>query len=77
MCFFVVITCNKSFLNLTRSQIIGYDTEIYRFEDVVNISCKPGYTGISTLTKCFQRNNWTKLGPECKGKYENRSINMH
>lgn len=46
-------------------------TEVFIFEEVVNISCKQGYIGEVKQSKCVNLNKWNGNRPVCRGMVEN------
>ncbi|CAC5375589.1 CSMD [Mytilus coruscus] len=39
---------------------------MFKYGDVVNISCKQGFTGEATLSKCINMNKWNDNRPVCR-----------
>ena len=67
---FTEIVCYQSSLNLSRpvTSINNNKTE-YVFHENVTISCKPGFKGKSTTTRCTDLNKWSIATPVCTSKY--------
>lgn len=65
------IVCSKRSLHLTSTEFMHVETELFGFEEVVNISCKHGYTGEAKQSKCVNLNKWNGNRPVCRGMVEN------
>jgi hypothetical protein len=72
-CFLLLfseIVCAQLSLNLSQHVTsINNDHPIYAFQENVTISCKRGFTGKTTTTKCTDVNKWSKTTPICTSEY--------
>ncbi|XP_071163564.1 receptor-type tyrosine-protein phosphatase alpha-like [Mytilus edulis] len=60
------IACSKRSLHLTSTEVMHAKTEVFIFEEVVNISCKQGYIGEVKQSKCVNLNKWNGNRPVCR-----------
>ena len=67
---FTEIVCYQTSLNLSQSVTsINNHKAKYVFHEKVTISCKPGFKGNSTTTRCIDVNKWSIATPVCTSKY--------
>lgn len=67
---FTVIACNQLSLNLTQYVVITKEQKTsYDFQDNVELSCKPGFTGKSMTRQCTDVNVWSSNIPVCTSKF--------
>jgi hypothetical protein len=67
---FTEIVCYQSSLNLSRPVTSINNNKVkYVFHENVTISCKPGFKGNSTTTRCIDVNIWSIATPVCTSKY--------
>ena len=66
---FAEIVCDPISLSLSQHVTsINKDKSSYDFLENVTVSCKPGFKGESTTTKCTDVNKWSGTTPICTSK---------
>jgi hypothetical protein len=66
---FAEIVCDPISLNLSQHVTsINKGKSSYDFMENVTVSCKPGFKGQSTTTKCTDVNKWSGTTPICTSK---------
>ena len=66
---FAEIVCDPISLNLSQHVTsINKGKSSYDFLENVTVSCKPGFNGQSTTTKCTNVNKWSGATPICTSK---------
>jgi hypothetical protein len=67
---FTEIVWYQSSLNLSRPVTSINNNKVkYAFQEDVTISCKPGFKGNSTTTRCIDVDIWSIATPVCTSKY--------
>ena len=67
---FTGITCKPLSLSFTQHAIITKEQkQSYDFQEIVTLSCKPGFTGESMTTQCTHVDKWTPNIPLCTSTF--------
>lgn len=67
---FTGITCKQLSLNLTQYVVITKEEkQSYDFQEIVTLSCKPGFNGKSMTAQCTDVNVWSSNIPICTSKF--------